>query len=354
MKKIICAFIALYSAFAFSATLNPIQLLNPAGSSSGQAIVSTGASTAPTWGNVTLGGLQAIAANTLIGNATGSTASPTAITVAGCNGAAQALQWTNGSGFGCNSSVATSGANTNITSLNSPALGAATATTAAAGTNTTQVATTAFVQGINAGRLLNVQVFTSSGTYTPTSGTNKVIVEVQAPGGGGGGVAASSTGQNAIAQAGSGGSYAEIYWASPASTTVTIGAVGSAGAAGINAGGTGGATSVGSVVSCPGGVGGAGSAGQASGFTQNGAAAPANCTISGATVIRNVAGATSAPVTNMSSAAAYPVKGGYAAMGYNTNGGNGSGGDGAAIPASTGAAAGITGVGGKVIFYEYN
>ncbi|HDR8931677.1 TPA: hypothetical protein QDA84_001703 [Burkholderia vietnamiensis] len=42
--------------------------------------------------------------------------------------------------------AAASGANTDITSLNAPALGAATATTAAAGTSTTQVATTAFAQ----------------------------------------------------------------------------------------------------------------------------------------------------------------------------------------------------------------
>lgn len=102
---------------SFGATLNPIQLLNPAGSTSGQAIVSTGASTAPAWGNVTATALGPQAANTVVGNATGSSASPTAITVTGCNGAAQALQWTNGSGFGCNSAIATSGANSNITSL---------------------------------------------------------------------------------------------------------------------------------------------------------------------------------------------------------------------------------------------
>jgi len=42
--------------------------------------------------------------------------------------------------------IARSGANTDITSLNAPALGAATATTQAAATNNTTVATTAFVQ----------------------------------------------------------------------------------------------------------------------------------------------------------------------------------------------------------------
>jgi hypothetical protein len=83
----------------------------------------------PTFQNVTVLGtlnqaggippanLSPQAANTVLGNATGSSASPTAIPVTGCNGAAQALQWTNGSGFGCNSNIATSGANSNITSL---------------------------------------------------------------------------------------------------------------------------------------------------------------------------------------------------------------------------------------------
>ena len=66
---------------------------------------------------ITYANLAQAAANTLLGNATGSTANVTAITVTGCNGAAQALQWTNGSGFGCNSNIATSGANANITSL---------------------------------------------------------------------------------------------------------------------------------------------------------------------------------------------------------------------------------------------
>ncbi|QTO49459.1 hypothetical protein [Burkholderia latens] len=66
---------------------------------------------------ITLSNIAQIAANTLLGNATGSTANVSAVTVTGCNGAAQALQWTNGSGFGCNSAIATSGANANITSL---------------------------------------------------------------------------------------------------------------------------------------------------------------------------------------------------------------------------------------------
>ena len=118
MKRLLTgAFALLLPIAALATTLNPVQLLNPTGSTSGQAIVSTGSSTAPAWANVSATALAAQAANTVIGNATSSSASPTPITVTGCNGSAQALQWTNGSGFGCNSAIATSGANSNITSL---------------------------------------------------------------------------------------------------------------------------------------------------------------------------------------------------------------------------------------------
>lgn len=141
MKKLFGIFLALISVASFGATTVPVQLLNPTGSSSGQTIVSTGSSSAPGWSTLGLSGLSAISANTLVGNATGSSAAPTAVTVTGCNGAGQALQWTNGSGFGCNSSVATSGANTNITSLtagttlNTPTITGATGGTCASAGN---------------------------------------------------------------------------------------------------------------------------------------------------------------------------------------------------------------------------
>lgn len=53
MKRIILALVlALTAISAVATTLNPVQLLNPAGSTSGQAIVSTGPSTAPAWAGV--------------------------------------------------------------------------------------------------------------------------------------------------------------------------------------------------------------------------------------------------------------------------------------------------------------
>jgi hypothetical protein len=61
VKKIISCALALFCSLALGATLNPIQLLNPAGSTSGQVIASTGPTTAPAWSTVTLSGLGGLA-----------------------------------------------------------------------------------------------------------------------------------------------------------------------------------------------------------------------------------------------------------------------------------------------------
>lgn len=106
MKKLLSGvFLALYAFVASATTLNPIQLLNPTGSASGQAIVSTGASSAPAWGGVGVNGIAAIAANTVLANATGSSASPTAFAMPSCTGASNALGYTSGTGIICNSSI---------------------------------------------------------------------------------------------------------------------------------------------------------------------------------------------------------------------------------------------------------
>lgn len=101
MKRLIIFLAALLCAAAHATTLNPIQLLNPAGSTSGQAIVSTGASTAPAWGNVAATALAAQAANTVVANVTASSASPTAFAMPSCGAAGNNLQWTSGTGFTC-------------------------------------------------------------------------------------------------------------------------------------------------------------------------------------------------------------------------------------------------------------
>lgn len=97
MKKLIGAILSLATSIAFGATTVPVQLLNPAGSSSGQAIVSTGASTAPAWGNVPVAnvtGAAALTGATFTGPLLQSYASPTFIVndTSGSGFAAMALE----------------------------------------------------------------------------------------------------------------------------------------------------------------------------------------------------------------------------------------------------------------------
>lgn len=124
----------------------------------------------------------------------------------------------------------------------------------------------------------NMQVFTSSGTFTPAAGVTKVYVEVWGAGGGGGGTS------NATGAGGGGGAYSAGFLTVTPSTghTVTVGTGGTAGSSGGGTGGTGGTSSfAGKSVTAQstggaGGVGGAyntygagGSGGVASGGTIN-------------------------------------------------------------------------------------
>jgi hypothetical protein len=350
-------------------------------------------------GKVGLPSLAAQAANTVVGNASGSSASPTAITVTGCNGAAQALQWTNSVGFGCNSSVATSGANLNITSLGglttplSVAQGGTGDNTLAqynilAGNGTGGIAaigpsTAGFVltsngasafpsfQNAVAGRLIGIQIFTSSGTYTPTPGTNSVIVQVVGGGGGGAGVAAGGSGTGNFGGGGASGSYAAAKVTSAFSgATVTIGAAGSGGASGgNNSGASGGTTSFGSIVSCPGGGGGNSTGATATAVIASGGTSTTTCTISGATAIANMSGRSgglglsgnnvlsggAGGNSELGSGGSAMYVGGSASGAGNPGTGYGGGGGGAASGGSSGvAAAGGAASIGAVIVYEYN
>lgn len=151
---------------------------------------------------------------------------------------------------------------TDAAPLASPALtGVPTVPTATAGTNTTQIASTAFVtSAITAatGRLLNVRVFTtanSGSTYTPTAGTTSVVVEAVGAGGGGGGAKATNSSQYSYGTGGDSGKYGKARFTSGFSgVTLTIGS-GGTGVAG-NTGNSGGNTSFGSLLVCPGGSGG--------------------------------------------------------------------------------------------------
>ena len=108
---------------------------------------------------------------------------------------------------------------------------------------------------ISPGALVAVQVFTSSGTYTPNAAATKAIVEGVGGGGGGGGTQITGAASTAAGGGGGSGAYGKIWIPSGLATqTVTIGAAGgsTSGGGGI-AGGT---TSFGTLMSLPGGTGG--------------------------------------------------------------------------------------------------
>lgn len=222
--------------------------------------------------------------------------------------------------------------------------------------------------GFPTGTLINVQRFTSSGTYTPTTGTNSIIIYGCGGGGGGGGTGATSASQVAAGGAGSGGSWGISRITSVASQTVTIGAAGAAGAAGANAGGTGGQTSIGTYLVCAGGLGGA--AGTATAF--------ANATITGAPGGQGSTATSSGTLLYGSpgSVASYAHwayngtgfissigasgpfgsggwSGNTASIAGSTGLGNGSGGSGALAGLSQSALAGGAGTAGIIIVYEY-
>jgi hypothetical protein len=183
MKRLIVLLIAsLVSLATFSATNVPVQLISPTGSSSGQAIVSTGASSAPAWGGIGVSGIAAIAANTVLANSTGSSASPTAISMPSCSTSLSILQYTTSTGFTCNTSIWGAPPNVgfvtpgtgNFTTLNSTSgslngsLGQA---IAFAGTFTTLKGNSlAKVQAVNTGG----QTIASATTYATVTGWTTV------------------------------------------------------------------------------------------------------------------------------------------------------------------------------------
>lgn len=109
------------------------------------------------------------------------------------------------------------------------------------------------------------QIFTASGTYTPSTGMLYCLVEAVGAGGGGGG-SSSSGGNGSAGSGGGGGSYANLLATAAtigASKAITIGAAGTAGAAAAGNGGAGGDTSLTTLCIGKGGSGGIGNAGNA-------------------------------------------------------------------------------------------
>jgi hypothetical protein len=89
MKKLFGGFLALCASAALAATTVPVQLINPAGSTAGQAILSTGASTAPAWGPVALSGVTGTLA--VANGGTGATSAAAARTNLGAAATASPL-----------------------------------------------------------------------------------------------------------------------------------------------------------------------------------------------------------------------------------------------------------------------
>jgi hypothetical protein len=212
------------------------------------------------------------------------------------------------------------------------------------------------------GRLLNVQIFTSNGTYTPTPGTNSIIVEVQGAGGAGGGALTTSSSQSSAGSGGTSGAYAKGRFTSSFSgVAVTVGTAGT-GAVGGN-GGTGGTTSFGALLSAPGGPGGgagttissssAGVSGAGSGNTSmpSGGNVVALEGQSGGTgvifLVSSYSGFGGSSPNGTGGASKFSVGAGLAGSGY------GAGGSGALNGISSSATAGGNGSPGVAIVWEF-
>lgn len=133
-------------------------------------------------------------------------------------------------------------------------LTAGTGISIANGAGTITISGTGFSQTV-------IQVFSSTGTYTPTANMKYCIVELVGGGGGGGGAVNGSAGNCTAGGGGGGGGYARSTFSAATigiSQAVTIGTAGTAGTNAGGTGGTGGTTSLGALISATGGLGGVG------------------------------------------------------------------------------------------------
>lgn len=226
---------------------------------SGQVLTSNGAGALPSWQAAASSGINTINGDS--GSVTGSTVTFTGASTGLTFSGASTTMTLGGTLVVSNGGTGTSSFNINgpviANTTSSGALSSVTLTNQKFLVGNTSAAPTA--KGLS----INVQVFTSSGTYTPTAGMLYCIVECQGGGGGGGGAAATGASTVAAGGGGGGGGYARKTVSAAtigASQTVTIGAGGTAGSSSGGNGGNGGTTSLGAIVSAAGGLGGAGGA----------------------------------------------------------------------------------------------
>lgn len=206
------------------------------------------------------------------------------------------------------------------------------------------------------GRLLNVQTITSTGTYTPTTGTLSIVVEMVGGGGGGGSVVLTAAGEACVASGGGAGAYAKSRFTSAFSgLTATIGAGGASAS-------NGGQSSLGGLMTAPGGNQGASNgASQASTITYLGSEGAPSSAPTGGSIINSVGAAGKAGIVlsnnfsgggGASSALGAGAQTSYAGQNFAALG-YGGGGSGACRGPGSAALAGGAGRQGVIIIYEY-
>lgn len=213
------------------------------------------------------------------------------------------------------------------------------------------------------GRVANIQVFTASGTYTPTSGTKSILVFGIGGGAAGGGCPNPGASTGSSAGGGGSGAFGMARFIGPVSSAVTIG-TGGAGVAN-GAGGNGGATSLAGVANFPGGIGATAAAAfagtQGTGSLGAFASNPSGANVYASVGYQGVVGMTYSGYVLSGQGAPSPYGGGGSPVGSSVTGANpgvaatnyGAGGSGACCLGSTTSAAGGAGKSGILVIWEY-
>lgn len=218
-------------------------------------------------------------------------------------------------------------------------------------------------RGMQPGRLIGVQTFTTPGTsvYTATIGTRSVIVDVAGGGAPGGGAPATGASSASLGAPGSGGSFGRgKYTSSFNGVTVTVGAPGVA-ASGV-AGTNGGPSSFGGLLTAPGGI-----AGSVATGTPLLLAGPAPVAGTGANIGGNSAGQAGQFSINSGFTSGFGLGGSGGNSPFGTGGstvgssvtgnaatGFSAGGSGTSNDQGSGALVGGSPTGGIVTVYEYS